>query len=108
VNDFPFVNASRDASGTQHPSPLSKHHPQRPTFSFSRQTQLERQKLGKEKKLAKMITPATKVLVYQHRHNAANPIVADGLAVMTTSELDTILSNRKYLQNPSPDYGIHC
>jgi len=55
-----------------------------------------------------MTTPATKVLVYQHRHNAANPIVADGLAVMTTSELDTILSNRKYLQNPSPDYGIHC
>jgi hypothetical protein len=42
-----------------------------------------------------MTTPTSKVLVYQHRHNAANPIVNDGLAVMTTSELDNILETRK-------------
>ena len=43
-----------------------------------------------------MTSPTTtKVLVYHHRHNATNPIVPDGLAVMTTSELETILANSK-------------
>lgn len=45
---------------------------------------------------AKM-TSSDKVLVYHHRHNASNPIVANGLAVITTSELDFILQNRKFL-----------
>lgn len=46
-----------------------------------------------------MTTPIPRVLVYQHRHNAANPIVADGLAVMTILELDTIIENSKCPQN---------
>jgi hypothetical protein len=53
----------------------------------------------REENLAKMNTPVPRVLVYQHRHNAANPIVADGLAVMTILELDTIIENSKCPQN---------
>lgn len=44
---------------------------------------------------AKM-TASDKVLVYHHRHNASNPIISNGLAVITTSELDNILQNRKF------------
>jgi len=54
----------------------------------------------KAKGLAKMTSPNSKVLVYLHRHNGNNPIVADGLTVMTTSDLDNILVNSKYSHKP--------
>lgn len=41
------------------------------------------------------MTSPGKVLVYHHRHNASNPIVPDGLAIMTTSQLEEILNNCK-------------
>ena len=47
-----------------------------------------------------MTSPNSKVLVYLHRHNGNNPIVADGLTVMTTSDLDNILVNSKYSHKP--------
>jgi hypothetical protein len=55
-----------------------------------------------------MTTPSSKVLVYQHRHNADNPIVADGLAVMTTSELDNIIENSKYPPKSRTPRGTSC
>lgn len=57
-----------------------------------------------------MTSPSSKVLVYYHRHNATNPIVPDGLAVMTTSELDNIVANRKYPRpkNLTPSRGTSC
>jgi hypothetical protein len=41
------------------------------------------------------MTSTDRVLVYHHRHNDSNPIIPNGLAVITTSELDSILQNRK-------------
>jgi hypothetical protein len=41
------------------------------------------------------MTSSDKVLVYHHRHNASNAIIPNGLAVLTTSELEDILQNRK-------------
>ena len=43
------------------------------------------------------MSSSDKVLVYHHRHNASNPIIPNGLEVITTSELDTILQNRNVL-----------
>jgi hypothetical protein len=43
------------------------------------------------------MTSSIKVLVYQQHHTAANTIVPNGLAVITTSELETILKNRKFV-----------
>jgi len=62
-------------------------------------TQLESRNLKQAS--PKMTSPSSKVLVYHHHHNATNPIVADGLAVMTTSELDDIVASRKYSQDKS-------
>jgi hypothetical protein len=47
-----------------------------------------------------MTSPNSKVLVYLHRHNSNNPIVADGLTVMTTSDLDDILVHSKCSHKP--------
>lgn len=38
----------------------------------------------------------SKVLVYHYRRDTSDPIIADGLAVITKSELDSILQNREY------------
>lgn len=43
-----------------------------------------------------MSTDKSKVLVYHYRRDASNPVIADGLAVITQSELDAILQKRKY------------
>jgi hypothetical protein len=85
-----------------------------PTTSYlpallDKPTSKDKQELGRENKLAKMTTPSwstSKVLVYQHRHNAANPIVNGGLAVMESTELDTILENRKCPRNPKQKPSI--
>jgi hypothetical protein len=42
------------------------------------------------------MTSTDRVLVYHHRHSDSNPIIPNGLAVITTSELDDILQNRKF------------
>jgi hypothetical protein len=42
-----------------------------------------------------MTSTNNKVLVYYHRHSDSNPIIPNGLAVITISELDGILLNRK-------------
>jgi hypothetical protein len=49
------------------------------------------------------MTSTDRVLVYHHRHSDSNPIIPNGLAVITTSGLDDILQNRKF-SGPSP----HC
>jgi hypothetical protein len=41
-----------------------------------------------------------KVLVYHHRHSDSNPIIPNGLAVTTASELDDILTTRLYPHAP--------
>jgi hypothetical protein len=42
------------------------------------------------------MTSSIKVLVYQQHHTAANTIVPNGLAVITTSELETILKHQRH------------
>lgn len=37
----------------------------------------------------------SKVLVYHHRHIATHPIIPDGLAIITASQLDSILQKRE-------------
>lgn len=41
------------------------------------------------------MTSTDRVLVYHHRHSDSNPIIPNGLAVITTSELEEILQTRK-------------
>lgn len=41
------------------------------------------------------MTGNSKVLVYHHRHDAVHPIIPGGLAIMPSSELDSILEKRK-------------
>ncbi|KAM0709618.1 hypothetical protein Q7P35_003658 [Cladosporium inversicolor] len=47
------------------------------------------------------MTSSGRVLVYHHRHNASDPIIPNGLAVIPTSELDDILQTHPELQRSS-------
>ena len=54
------------------------------------------------------MTSSGKVLVYHHRHNASDPIIPNGLAVIATSELDDILQTRKFPRSQSlPYFSVH-
>lgn len=102
MNNRPLYE--RDPRRIRHSTPLAHRafvHPP-PTLNIPPPLDNEPPKLdtkskrGRRNLTAKMTSPTTtKVLVYHHRHNATNPIVPDGLAVMATSELETILANSK-------------
>ncbi|GAB7322217.1 hypothetical protein MBLNU13_g03218t1 [Cladosporium sp. NU13] len=47
------------------------------------------------------MSSSDKVLVYHHRHNSSDPIIPNGLAIITTSELDNILQEHPDLQRSS-------
>ncbi|KAM0720420.1 hypothetical protein Q7P37_004556 [Cladosporium fusiforme] len=52
-------------------------------------------------KITDTMPSESKVLVYHHRHDAANPIVPDGLAIMAKADVDDILQKHDQLQRSS-------